>query len=147
MGTYPSSHSATIIALDNEEEEEEGGRYRLLASWFAGTEENAPDVAIYTSTYDSRTSSWQSIPDVAVSAFRPDDSSCAVISGGEGCKLRENSLWNPVLVKENENNHVALFYKAGKHPSIWEGYVKRSKDDGKTWEPVSYTHLTLPTKA
>lgn len=134
VGTYPSSHSATIIALDNEEEEEEEGRYRLLASWFAGTEENAPDVAIYTSTYDSRTSSWQSIPDVAVSAFRPDDSSCAVISGGEGCKLRENSLWNPVLVKENENNHVALFYKAGKHPSIWEGYVKRSKDDGKTWE-------------
>ena len=26
VGTYPSSHSATIIALDNEEEEEEGGR-------------------------------------------------------------------------------------------------------------------------
>jgi len=133
VGTYPSSHSATIIALDNEAGDEDD-RYRLLASWFSGTEENAPDVAIYTSTYDSRTNSWQSIPDIAVSAFRPNDSSCAVISGGEGCKLQEDSLWNPVLVKEDENNHVALFYKAGKHPSIWEGYVKRSENGGKTWE-------------
>ena len=130
VGTYPSSHSATIIALDNDEDD----HYRLLASWFSGTEENAPDVAIYTSTYDSRTNSWQSNPDIAVSAFRPNDSSCAVISGGEGCKLQEDSLWNPVLVKEDEYNHVALFYKAGKHPSIWEGYVKRSENGGKTWE-------------
>ncbi len=136
IGTYPSSHSATVIALENQSnnyDENNGTDYRLLASWFAGTEENAPDVAIYTSTYDSRTSSWQSIPDVAVDAFRPDDSSCAILSGGEGCKLREDSLWNPVLVKENESNHVALFYKAGKHPSIWEGYVKRSRNGGKTW--------------
>ena len=117
VGTYPSSHSATIIALDNEEEED-GGRYRLLASWFAGTEENAPDVAIYTSTYDSRTSSWQSIPDVAVSAFRPDDSSCAVVSGGEGCKLREDSLSNPDFQKETSLNQRAWFCHSGKAPSL-----------------------------
>ena len=31
--------------------------------------------------------------------------------------------------------------------SGWFGQlIQRSNDGGKTWEPVSYTHLTLPTK-
>jgi predicted neuraminidase len=131
IGMFPSSHSATICALDNG---------NLLASWFAGTEENAPDVAIYTSIYDSKKNSWQKNPNVAVNAFEPNENACAISKGGDGCKMQYESLWNPVLVNKG-NNELALFYKTGKHPSVWEGYVKRLRNTGKIWDEQSTTKL------
>ena len=40
--------------------------------------------------------------------------------------------WNPVLFRNHENE-VLLFYKTGKSPSAWKGFVLRSIDHGHTW--------------
>jgi len=45
----PSVHAASLIAL------KDGG---IRAFWFAGSREGAADVSIYSSTFDSKSSSW-----------------------------------------------------------------------------------------
>jgi len=52
----PSVHAASLIAL------KDGG---MRAFWFAGSREGAPDVSIYSSTFDSKASGW-SAPKIVV---------------------------------------------------------------------------------
>jgi len=40
--------------------------------------------------------------------------------------------WNPVLFKTHDGQ-VLLFYKVGRSPASWRGFVKRSMDNGTTW--------------
>jgi predicted neuraminidase len=83
---------------------------RLLAAWFGGKAEGANDVRIWQSTFDGKT--WS--PPV-VAAEEPGF-----------------PTWNPVLFQSSKKT-LFLFYKAGRSPMQWSGFVKRSSDAGKTW--------------
>jgi predicted neuraminidase len=83
---------------------------KLLAAWFGGKDEGAADVKIWLSRFADN--AW-SPPEVA--AEEP----------GFPC-------WNPVLFRSHSKT-LFLFYKAGRDPMSWSGYVRRSSDNGKTW--------------
>jgi predicted neuraminidase len=84
----------------------------LLAAWFGGTQEKAPDVAIWSSRFDGKI--WSPIAKVAEEPGIP--------------------CWNPVLWRERDGA-VILFYKAGPSPETWSGFLRRSRDGGRTWFP------------
>jgi predicted neuraminidase len=84
---------------------------RFVAAWFGGKDEGAADVKIWSARFDGK--AWTA---PAVLAEEP----------GLPC-------WNPVLFK-SKSGTVFLFYKAGKNPMSWSGYVRRSADSGATWD-------------
>ncbi len=97
----PACHAASIVEVASGE---------LLATWFAGTHEGHPDVAIWSARYqDGR---W-SAPSV-----------CADAMG--------TPLWNPVLFCDG-GGVTWLFYKAGPDVPSWSGLSLRSSDGGVTW--------------
>lgn len=83
----------------------------LLCAFFAGEEEGAKGVGIWLTRYANGI--WSSPKLVALDA------------GREPC-------WNPVLV--SLDNEVLLFYKVGPNPREWSGVLKRSFDNGTTWQ-------------
>ncbi len=87
----------------------EAQRGEILCSWFAGTEEGAEDVKIWIARKNEK--EW-SLPVVVAEEERP--------------------CWNPVLYTMPAGD-ILLFYKAGAHPQVWSGFVKRSIDGGNTW--------------
>jgi len=100
---FPQCHASTLIVLDHERDE-------VLASWFGGTHEKHPDVAIWLSRRkDGR---WSSPVKVADAENIP--------------------CWNPVLFKGN-NGRLYLFYKVGLNPQLWHTMVMTSTDGGDTW--------------
>jgi len=118
--TEPSSHAATIVEV---------GHGEMLASWFAGDEENAPNVGIYTSRWKS-ISGWDRFPREVVPPYTRQRGLCGGTTDIK-CK-RMNSTWNPVLAAMPDGE-VLLFYKIGPHPSEWQGRLKRSRDKGQKW--------------
>jgi alpha-L-fucosidase len=105
---FPSCHASTIT------ETADG----LIASWFGGTEERAPDVCIYTS---SNVNGKWSIPVMAADGIDQD---------------KRYPCWNPVLFTK-DNGEIILYYKVGPSPDSWWGLYKTSKDNGKTWTDAS----------
>ncbi len=101
---FASCHASTLV-------EPEPGK--LLAAWFGGKSEGAPDVKIWSARFDGK--AW-SEPEVA--AEEP----------GVPC-------WNPVLFR-SKSKALFLWYKAGQNPMSWTGFVRRSEDDGKTWGKI-----------
>jgi predicted neuraminidase len=89
--------------------ETEAGKF--LAAWFGGKSEGASDVKIWQARFDGK--EW-SAPEVAA---EETDVPC----------------WNPVLFR-SKTKTLVLFYKAGQNPMSWTGFVRRSSDNGKTWE-------------
>ncbi len=102
---FPSSHASTII------ETEDG----LLAAWFGGTKEKAPDVEIWTAR--RKAGKWSTPVSVA--------------NGVQSPGLR-HPTWNPVLFQPKDGP-LMLFYKVGPSPQEWWGMVIRSSDDGRSW--------------
>jgi predicted neuraminidase len=109
---YKECHSATIA------ETPQG----LVASWFGGTKERNPDVGIWVSRKVN--GKWTEGVNVA--------------NGIQNDTLRY-PCWNPVLFQIPKGD-LMLFYKIGPSPSTWKGYLKTSKDGGKTWS----TQQALP---
>ncbi|RPJ85087.1 MAG: sialidase, partial [Acidobacteria bacterium] len=103
---FPQCHASTIVEV---------APGKLLAAWFGGTRESAPDVGIWVSRNDG--GRWSSPTEVATGK-QP---------GGE-----RHPTWNPVLFAP-EKGRVLLFYKAGPSPSRWWGMVMSSADGGATW--------------
>lgn len=97
----PAAHASTITELP-------GGQ--LVASWFGGSRESAPDVCIYTSIFTG--GKW---------------SAPVVAAKGTG-----NATWNPVLFSTRAGK-LLLFYKEGPSPREWWGLMKYSNDKGRTW--------------
>ena len=110
---FASCHAMTLV-------ETKSG---LVAAWFAGTREGAPDVCIWSSRQvDGK---WSEPVEVA-----------------KGLQADGTSLpcWNPVLFQPSLrplwiqlDRPLMLFYKIGPSPSKWWGMLRTSSDEGITW--------------
>lgn len=120
---FPQCHASTILEAQNGD---------MIASWFGGTREKAPDVAIWLSR---RTADGWSEP-------------------VEMARHEQMPTWNPVLFRSNDGV-TWLYYKYGPDPRRWTGAYLRSEDDGRTWSdwepmaagllgPIKNKPLTLP---
>jgi predicted neuraminidase len=105
---FPSCHASTIAQTKS----------GLVAAWFGGTRERAPDVGIWVSRNDG--SRWSALTEVAT-GVQPED--------------KRLPCWNPVLFQP-KNGPLLLFYKVGPAPAAWWGMMMTSDDDGTTWSPV-----------
>jgi predicted neuraminidase len=103
---YPQCHASTIV---------ETTPGKLVAAWFGGTRESAPDVGIWVTRYDG--TRWSQAVEVA-NGVQPDGT--------------RHPTWNPVLFQA-PGGPLLLFYKVGPSPSTWWGMVRSSSDGGKTW--------------
>lgn len=88
----------------------------LVAAWFGGSEEGAPDVGIWLSRQEGF--AW-SVPEEVANGAVPKE------------RLRY-PCWNPVLFCRG-NGDLLLFYRVGPSPAKWWSYVRLSQDGGKTW--------------
>ncbi len=104
-GPFASAHASTIV------ETREG----LVAAWFAGTREGAPDVGIWLSRRVA--GKWTPPMEVATGI------------GSDGAR---HPCWNPVLF-EMRDKTLTLFYKVGPSPQSWWGMLRTSRDGGRTW--------------
>ena len=104
---YPECHASTIAQVHT------GG---LVAAWFGGTKERAPDVCIYVARHEG--GRWLEPVKVA-DGLQAD-----------GSRL---PTWNPVLFQAPKGGPLYLFYKVGPNPREWWGMVTASNDLGKTW--------------
>ena len=105
-GPYPSVHASTIV---------ETPAHELVAAWFGGTRERAPDVGIWVSRREK--SGWTPSVEVA-NGVQPDGT--------------RHPTWNPVLFQPR-GGPLMLFYKVGPSPEEWWGMVRTSADGGRTW--------------
>jgi predicted neuraminidase len=109
--SFPSSHASTLVELKNGS---------ILAAWFGGTAEGAPDVAIWSSHQAGTT--WSTPVEL-------------VREPGVAC-------WNPVLFHvENPQTKLPrlwLYYKFGTDPQNWTAARKYSDDEGITWSSVEH---------
>lgn len=103
--SFPESHASTVVALSDGD---------LLAAWFGGTRERAPDVAIWTARFHQGL--WSRPVEVA----RESD-------GNKGVPT-----WNPVLF-HTADGRLWLYYKAGESPGVWSAARMYSSDEGHTW--------------
>lgn len=102
---FPQCHASTIAE----------GKSGLVAAWFGGNKESAPDVEIYISR--NVKGKWTTPESVA--------------NGIQHTKKRY-PCWNPVLFQVPKGELI-LFYKVGPSPQTWWGEMKTSIDGGKTW--------------
>jgi len=101
----PTAHASTIV--------EAGGT--LIAAWFGGTAEGAPDVGIWLARRVA--GKWTTPVEVANG------------TQADGTQL---PCWNPVLFKPKVGP-LMLFYKVGANTHEWWGEVRTSPDGGATW--------------
>jgi predicted neuraminidase len=101
----PASHASTIIDTGQ----------GLVAAWFGGKRERAPDVGIWLARHDG--SRWSAPEQVATGRMR-DGTPCP--------------CWNPVLFQPR-GGPLMLFFKAGPREPEWWGEVLTSTNNGRTW--------------
>ncbi|HWT24622.1 MAG TPA: sialidase family protein [Solirubrobacteraceae bacterium] len=97
-------HAATIAALPSRD---------VLAAWFEGTGEGAPDTAIWLAR--RTTAGWGERTKVA--------------------DLGPVAHWNPVLFLAPDGT-LHLFFKVGDRISAWQTWTTTSGDGGMTWSPA-----------
>lgn len=107
--TTPQVHASTVVELLDGS---------LLAAWFGGTAERAPDVRIWCSRREA--GAW-SPPQAVADGRQPD-----------GTLL---PTWNPVLFQAgaSQGGRLLLFYKVGPSPQQWWGQLITSDDAGRSW--------------
>jgi predicted neuraminidase len=106
---FPSAHASTIAST----------RDGLVAAWFGGAREGAPDVGIWLARHVS--GAWTAPVEVAT---------------GVQADGTRHPCWNPVLF-ETAPGTLTLFYKVGPDPQRWWGMTRTSRDNGKTWSDAS----------
>ena len=107
---FPSCHASTIA-------ETKSG---LVAAWFGGQREKAPDVGIWVSRVEGE--KWTAPVEVA---------NGVQYRNADGTVVR-HPTWNPVLFQPKAGP-LLLFFKAGPAPDLWWGMLTTSADDGRTW--------------
>jgi predicted neuraminidase len=108
--SYPQCHASTIAEV---------APGRLVAAWFGGTRESAPDVGIWVTRYEA--GRWSAPVEVA-DGIQPDGT--------------RHPTWNPVLFAA-PGQPLRLFYKVGPSPRAWWGMVRTSADGGRTWSEAA----------
>ncbi len=103
---FASAHASNIVELRNGD---------FLASWFGGSREGAPDVAIWSAR---RVKGKWSSPAVLV-------------------REPEIACYNPVIFY-SKDGRLWFYYKFGPSPSTWSAGRRWSDDDGVTWSPVEH---------
>jgi predicted neuraminidase len=103
---YPECHASTVAEVS---------AGRLVAAWFGGTRESAPDVGIWVTRFES--GRWTEPAEVATGAQ------------ADGTR---HPTWNPVLFAV-PGQPLHLFYKVGPSPRAWWGMHISSPDGGRTW--------------
>ncbi|HET7219980.1 MAG TPA: sialidase family protein [Vicinamibacterales bacterium] len=106
---FPSAHASTIV-------ETPAG---LVAAWFGGTRESAPDVTIWLSRLER--GAWTPPVEVAT---------------GVQADGKRFPCWNPVLFRMPDQT-LRLFYKVGPSPREWWGMSRTSRDNGRTWDEAA----------
>ncbi|WP_207895614.1 sialidase family protein [Acetobacteroides hydrogenigenes] len=87
---------------------------KIIAAWFGGSYEGAKDVSIYCCT-------------IYPVQGKPKRVALPVVKGKDTLPC-----WNPVLYK-SKSGMLYLFYKVGKNPREWKGYMITSKNEGDSW--------------
>ena len=127
--THKRVHAATISEISKD---------HVIASYFGGTDEGKSDVKIWLSHgYRDANDKW-----VWEKPF--------VVANSDEIPGRKNKpCYNPVLFKFNEKT-TFLFFKVGRLPTSWKGYLKRSFDGGMTWSKAEdlsrYGRAVGPTR-
>ncbi len=103
---FASCHASTLVELANGD---------LLAAWFGGTAEGAPDVAIWAAR---RTASGWSAPYTLAREPRI-------------------ATWNPVLF-HTRDGRLWLYYKFGPVAAGWTAARMVSRDEGRTWSAAEH---------
>ena len=98
----PSCHASTVLPLPDG---------RVLAAWFGGLHEKAPDVNIYVAIRDGA-GGWSAPRQVSADDGVPH--------------------WNPVL-HLRKNGEILLFFKHGKEIADWVTEYSVSRDGGASW--------------
>jgi predicted neuraminidase len=106
---FASAHASTIV------ETKDG----LVAAWFGGTREGAPDVGIWSAT--SIKGKWTEPVEVAT---------------GVQADGTRHPCWNPVLF-QMADGALTLFYKVGPSPRTWWGMTRTSRDAGRSWSDAT----------
>ncbi|HEY2849566.1 MAG TPA: sialidase family protein [Gemmatimonadaceae bacterium] len=101
----PTAHASTVV--------ESGGV--IMAAWFGGTAEGAPDVGIW---FARRVAGKWTVPVQVADGMQADG--------------KQLPCWNPVLFKPKVGP-LMLFYKVGATTHDWWGEVRTSTDGGVTW--------------
>ena len=102
---YPSCHASTLAETSN----------GLVAAWFGGKHEKAPDVGIWVARRDSK--AWSTPMEVA---------------NGVQTDGTRHPCWNPVLFQPR-TGPLLLFYKVGPDPKSWWGFLRSSTNGGTSW--------------
>ncbi len=108
---FPQCHSATIAQTP------EGD---LITAFFGGTREGHTDVCIYVSRKDQGSDTWTK-PELVADGWMTV----------EGKAVRK-ACYNPVLFQQ-PGGELYLFYKVGNRVSDWKGFLKMSRDGGRSW--------------
>ena len=108
QASFPQCHASTIAQTP------EGD---LVAAYFGGSYEKCPDVCIWVSRKPKGSSTW-SEPMLVEDGVQPDGTPFA--------------CWNPVLF-QIPDGELLLFYKVAPTIQEWVGYLRRSRDGGRTW--------------
>jgi predicted neuraminidase len=103
---FASAHASTLVET----------RAGLVAAWFGGTREGAPDVGIWLSR---RVGDRWTPPTEVATGVQPDGT--------------RYPCWNPVLF-DVPGKQLMLFYKVGPSPQRWWGMLQTSSDNGQTWQ-------------
>lgn len=103
---FPSCHASTIVETSPGE---------FLASWFGGSDEGEPDVAIWGSRW--KDGKWS--------------------EPIEWAREQKIATYNPVLFFSRDSV-LWLYYRFGPNPQVWTSARRASRDQGRTWGPVDY---------
>jgi len=103
---FPQCHASTVAATPR----------GLVAAWFGGSNEGNRDVCIYTSHYINNR--W-----------------AAPVKAADGIinDTLRYACYNPVLYQV-PGGELLLFYKIGPNVAGWTGWMKRSADNGHSWQ-------------
>lgn len=155
----PMCHCATVVSLPGSGEE------RLFASWYAGTAECHPDVAVFGAGWTT-SRGWSTPRLLADTPDRPEGNPVLGVSPGgvlwlifatldgarwPSCRLRRmrsldgGESWSPPedlpggetgwLVRNKPVVHGGTWLLPVYDEIRWQGFVLRSSDDGQTWRP------------